>query len=93
MKKFTLIFSILSSLLLLYVLFFIHVRGFIPYDEGWFLQGGLRLLNNDKVYKDFQFLYNPAGLYVNAFAFFIFGKTESARQSRRIDCARTKIGM
>jgi len=75
MKKLGLILTILFFLVTVCILLFFHLRGFIPYDDGWFLQGGLRLLDGERIYKDFQYLYNPASLYVNALAFLIFGKS------------------
>ncbi len=45
------------------------------YDEGWFLQSALRIIDGEKIYKDFDFLYNPGGLYVNVLAFNLLGKS------------------
>lgn len=60
-------------LFLFYLLLFIHFRGFISYDDGWFLYDGLRLLRGEHIYKDFHYLYNPGSLYINTLAFKLFG--------------------
>jgi hypothetical protein len=60
-------------LFFLVLLSYIHFRGFISYDDGWFLWDGLRLLQGEKIYKDFHYLYNPGSLYINALAFKLFG--------------------
>lgn len=44
-------------------------------DEGLFLQSALRILDGEKIYKDFDFLYNPGGVYINVLAFSIFGES------------------
>jgi 4-amino-4-deoxy-L-arabinose transferase-like glycosyltransferase len=65
---------ILLSLLSIPILIYIHTKGFIPYDEGWFLQAGKRLLDGEKIYSDFEFLYNPGVVFLNSLAFAIFGE-------------------
>lgn len=66
----------LKILFLIFVpafLFFVHLRGYIPYDEGWFIQGAYRMFQGQVPYRDFQFTYNPGGLYLNLLAFRLFG--------------------
>ena len=55
-------------------LLYVHTRGFIPYDDGWFLFAASRMIHGEIPYKDFQYLYNPGSLYINAFAFLLFGE-------------------
>ncbi|MBI4097700.1 MAG: glycosyltransferase family 39 protein [Candidatus Levybacteria bacterium] len=80
--------SIILFLSFAFLIFF-HTHGFIPYDEGWFLQAGLRLLDGEKIYKDFEFLYNPGGAYLNATAFALFG--ESVLASRLFALANSGL--
>src|SRR3989344_1375295 len=54
-------------------LIYIHIRGSISQDEGWFLQGAFRLYKGEIPYKDFQFVYNPGGLFINLLAYKFFG--------------------
>lgn len=91
MKKlgFTLSFLIFSALFL-FVIFY-HTHGIVPYDEGWFLQAGKRLLNGEKIYKDFEFLYNPGGAYLNKIAFKLLG--ESVLSSRIIAILNTTVSV
>lgn len=56
-------------------LFFVHTHGFPTQDEGWFLQAGARVARGEFVYKDYQFLYHPGFVYLNAIAFRLFGFT------------------
>lgn len=55
------------------ILLFVHTHGFPSQDEGWFIQMGLRLLQGEIPYKDFQTVYNPGSFLLNAFAFILFG--------------------
>ena len=81
--------SLIFLVLVFLILIFFHTRGFIPYDEGWFLQAGKRLLDGEKIYKDFEFLYNPGGAYLNALAFSLFG--ESILASRLLALANSVL--
>ena len=55
------------------VLIIIHTRGWIPYDEGLFLAAAARMDAGQKIYADFQFIYNPGGVFLNFLAFRLFG--------------------
>ena len=46
-----------------------------PYDEGLVLVGADRVLRGDVPYRDFWTLYGPAGFYVEAGLFRLFGET------------------
>ena len=46
-----------------------------PYDEGLVLFGADRVLRGDVPYRDFWTLYGPAGFYVEAALFRLFGET------------------
>src|SRR3990167_5254928 len=59
----------------IFFLIFIHLHGFISYDDGWFLQGAKRIIDGEIPYRNFEFLYNPGGLYLNAIGFLLFGQS------------------
>ncbi|EKD86424.1 MAG: hypothetical protein ACD_37C00294G0003, partial [uncultured bacterium] len=59
----------------IFFLLFIHLHGFISYDDGWFLQGAKRIIDGEIPYRNFEFLYNPGGLYLNAIGFLLFGQS------------------
>ena len=46
-----------------------------PYDEGLLLFGADRVLRGDVPYRDFWTLYGPAGFYLEAALFRLFGET------------------
>lgn len=73
MKVLSLLEGVFLSLLLL-VLLYLHTRGFPLADEGWILQAGKRFANGDVPYKDFQFIYHPGVVYLNALGFKILGE-------------------
>ena len=56
-----------------------------PYDEGLVLFGADRVLRGDVPYRDFWTLYGPAGFYVEAALFRLFGET--ALVGRGLDAA------
>ena len=56
-----------------------------PYDEGLVLVGADRVLRGDVPYRDFWTLYGPAGFYVEAALFRLFGET--ALVARGLDAA------
>ena len=56
-----------------------------PYDEGLMLFGADRVLRGDVPYRDFWTLYGPAGFYVDALLFRVFG--EFALVGRGFDAA------
>jgi len=70
-KSFVLKLLFFSTVILF--LLFVHTHGFIPYDEGWFIQAAHRMINGQVPYRDFQFTYNPGALYLNLIAFKLFG--------------------
>lgn len=70
MKK--IIIALVIAFIISYLIF-VHTRGFIPYDDGWFIQAGQRMLAGQVPYKDFSFIYNPGGIYLNWLAFKLFG--------------------
>lgn len=59
--------------LVFFVSFYFHTHGFPSPDEGWMLQAGKRFLSGEVPYKDFQFVYHPGVLYLQAAAFWSFG--------------------
>lgn len=67
--------SMIIALCITAFLIFVHSRGFISYDDGWFVYAASRLIHGEIPYKDFQYLYNPGSLYINAAAFLIFGES------------------
>lgn len=69
-KEKSLLVSLLGTSVFLFV---VHTHGFVPHDEGWFLQAALRMLHGNLAYRDFQYLYNPGSLYINILAFRLFG--------------------
>lgn len=54
---------------------FVHSHGFIPHDEGLFIQAGNRMAAGQVPYRDFQIVYNPGSIYVNWLAFAVWGKS------------------
>lgn len=68
-----LLFALIFAVIILLILYFFFSRGFPTQDESWFLQAGLRAYQGEVVYKDFQFIYHPAGVYLNVLAFSLFG--------------------
>ena len=56
-----------------------------PYDEGLMLFGADRVLRGDVPYRDFWTLYGPAGFYIEAALFRLFGET--ALVGRGLDTA------
>lgn len=53
--------------------FYFHTHGFPSPDEGWMLQAGKRFFSGEVPYKDFQFVYHPGVIYLQAAAFWSFG--------------------
>ena len=58
---------------LLILLSFFHLKGIIPYDEGWVLHPAVRFLQGDVPYKDFHFIYTPGSIFIAAFFLKILG--------------------
>ncbi len=66
---------------ILAALFFFHIHGFPTQDESWVIQASVRLFDGQKVYRDFQYMYHPGSLYVNAVSFWLFGTSVFASRS------------
>jgi 4-amino-4-deoxy-L-arabinose transferase-like glycosyltransferase len=64
---------ILLFSLIIYILFYFYIRGFIPHDEGWIISPAERITQGDLPYRDFHYLYLPGVAYVVAFGFKLFG--------------------
>lgn len=60
---------------ILVILFYFHLHGINLYDEGWILNSSSRFFHGEIPYRDFQYVYNPATLYVNSLFYFIFGES------------------
>ncbi|OGH12568.1 MAG: hypothetical protein A2857_01275 [Candidatus Levybacteria bacterium RIFCSPHIGHO2_01_FULL_36_15] len=60
---------------LLILLSFFHLKGIIPYDEGWVLHPAVRFLQGDVPYKDFHFIYTPGSIFIAAFFLKILGES------------------
>jgi 4-amino-4-deoxy-L-arabinose transferase-like glycosyltransferase len=76
---------------LLIFLFFVHTHGYPTQDESWFLQAASRMNNGEVPYVDFQFIYHPAGIYLNLLGFKLFGVSVFA--SRMMALVNTVIAV
>lgn len=71
-KYFSVQYAVLLSVLLMVALY-LHTHGFPTADEGWVLEASKRMADGEVVYKNFQFIYHPGILYINALAFKALG--------------------
>ena len=55
------------------LLAFFHFKGVIYYDEGYILNSGLRILQGQIPYRDFDFVYTPISILTTALFLKMFG--------------------
>ena len=72
MKKIEYLIVIMLSLV---ILSFFYNKGVNFADEGYMLHSAQRLYAGELPYKDFNFIYTPATLYIIAAGYFLFGES------------------
>lgn len=69
------IFTIVSAILILFLLFYSHFKGMTYYDEGYILNAALRVAHGQIPYKDFDMVYTPLSFLVTSGFLKIFGES------------------
>lgn len=65
----------LITILVILILSFFYNKGFSTGDEGYILHAAQRLHNGELPYKDFNFIYTPASLFVISATYVFFGES------------------
>lgn len=69
------ILNFLGVIIIILLLVFFHSRGWVPYDEGWFVAAADRSNLGESIYQDYLFLYNPGGVWMNQIGMSVFGRS------------------
>jgi|GEM_PF-2613450 len=67
--------SIVSLVIIIYLLTFFHFKGIIFYDEGYILNSGVRIIHGQIPYRDFDIAYTPLTSVITSWFLFVFGES------------------